>query len=162
MSTERRARCHATTPPRHHATTPPRHHGKHTTVVAARAPDGLHTPWLSAGAMDRATVVWYSTEQLAPTRRPGQLVVLDHLRVHKAASMRQASEARGCERLFLPPYSPDFTPIEQAFPKITAHVRGLGARTKAALQDAVRRAIEAITRHDAAAWFAHAGYALPA
>ena len=66
--------------------------------------------------------------------------------------------ARSCELLFLPPYSPDFTPIEQAFSKIKAILRGLGARTQEALQEAVRLAVEAITRADAAAWFAHAGY----
>jgi transposase len=140
----------------------PRNHGKNTTLVAALAPDGLRTPWMIEGAMDTATFVWYITEQLAPTLRPGQIVVLDNLSVHKAERIRQAIEARGCELLFLPPYSPDFTPIEQAFSKIKALLRGLGARTKEALQEAVRLAIEAITRQDAAAWFAHAGYALPA
>jgi transposase len=114
------------------------------------------------GAMDTESFAWYITEQLAPTLRPGQIVVLDNLSVHKAASIRQAIEARQCHLLFLPPYSPDFTPIEQAFSKIKALLRGLGARTKEALQEAVRLAVEAITRHDAAAWFAHAGYTLPA
>ena len=140
----------------------PRNRGKNTTLVAALAPDGLHEPWLIEGAMNTVTFVWYITEQLAPTLRPGQVVVVDNLSVHKAASIRHAIEARHCQLLFLPPYSPDFTPIEQAFSKVKAILRGLGARTKEALQEAVRLAIEAITRHDAAAWFAHAGYALPA
>ncbi len=140
----------------------PRNHGKNTTLVAALAPDGLHEPWLIEGAIETESFVWYIAEQLAPTLRPGQIVVLDNLSVHKAERVRQAIEARHCQLLFLPPYSPDFTPIEQAFSKIKAILRGLGARTKEALQEAVRLAIEAITRHDAAAWFAHAGYALPA
>jgi transposase len=140
----------------------PRNHGKNTTLVAALAPDGLHEPWLIEGAIETESFVWYITEQLAPTLRPGQIVVLDNLSVHKAERVRQAIEDRHCQLLFLPPYSPDFTPIEQAFSKIKAILRGLGARTKEALQEAVRLAIEAITRHDAAAWFAHAGYALPA
>ena len=140
----------------------PRNHGKNTTLVAALAPDGLHEPWLIEGAIETESFVWYIAEQLAPTLRPGQIVVLDNLSVHKAERVRQAIEARGCQLLFLPPYSPDFTPIEQAFSKLKAILRGLGARTKEALQEAVRLAIEAITRHDAAAWFAHAGYALPA
>jgi transposase len=140
----------------------PRNHGKNTTLVAALAPDGLHEPWLIEGAMDTDSFAWYITEQLAPTLRPGQIVVLDNLSAHKADRIRQAIAARHCQLLFLPPYSPDFTPIEQAFSKIKAILRGLGARTKEALQEAVRLAIEAITRHDAAAWFAHAGYALPA
>ena len=82
--------------------------------------------------------------------------------VHKAASIRQALAVRGCELLFLPPYSPDFTPIEQAFSKLKAILRGLGARTHEALWEAVRLALDAITPADADAWFAYAGYALPA
>jgi transposase len=140
----------------------PRTHGKNTTLVAALAPDGLHTPWLIEGAMETDSFTCSIAEQLAPTLRPGQIVVLDNVSVHKADRIRQAIAARHCQLLFLPPYSPDFTPIEQAFSKIKAILRGLGARTKEALQEAVGLAIEAITRHDAAAWFAHAGYALPA
>jgi len=140
----------------------PRNHGRNTTLVTALTPDGLREPWLLEGAMNTETFEWYIREQLGPTLRPGQVVVLDNLSVHKAASIRQAIEARHCTLLFLPPYSPDCTPIEQAFSKLKAILRGLGARTKEALQEAVSLAIEAITRHDAAAWFAHAGYALPA
>ena len=140
----------------------PRNHGKNTTLVAALAPDGLHVPSMIEGAMETATFEWYITEQLAPTLRPGQVVVLDNLSVHKAARIRQAIEARHCQLLFLPPYSPDFTPIEQAFSNLKATLRGLGARTKEALWDAMRVAVEAITPNDAVAWFAHAGYALSA
>jgi transposase len=140
----------------------PRTHGKKTTLVAALTPDGLQTPWMIEGAMDTATFEWYIREQLAPTLRPGQVVVLDNLSAHTAASIREALEARGCSRLFLPPSSPDFTPIEQAFSKLKAILRGLGARTREALEEAVRLAIEAITSTDASAWFTHAGYILPA
>ncbi len=140
----------------------PRNHGKNTTLVAALAPDGLQVPWLIEGAMDTQTFVWYITEQLAPTLRPGQVVVLDNLSVHKAASIRQVIEARQCTLLFLPSYSPDFTPIEQAFSKIKAILRRIGARTTEALWEAMRVAVEAITQEDAAAWFAHVGYTLSA
>jgi transposase len=140
----------------------PRTHGQKTTLVAALTPDGVQTPWMIEGAMDTATFEWSIAEQLAPTLRPGQVVVLDNLSVHKAARIREALAARGCSLLFLPPYSPDFTPIEQAFSKLKAMLRGLGARTREALEEAVRLAVEAITRDDATAWFAHAGYVLPA
>jgi transposase len=140
----------------------PRNHGKNTTLVAALTPDGLHEPGLIEGAMNTESFVWYITEQLAPMLRPGQVVVLDNLSVHKATSMRQAIAARHCQLLFLPPYSPDCTPIEQALSKIKAILRGLGARTKEALWEAVGVAVEAITPADAIAWFAHAGYALSA
>ena len=140
----------------------PRNHGKNTTLVAALTPDGLQVPWMIEGAMDTATFAWYIQEQLAPTLRPGQVVVLDNLRVHKAERIRHALEAHHCQLLFLPPYSPDCTPIEQAFSKIKALLRRLGARTHEALWEAVRVAVETVTPEDALAWFAHAGYALPA
>jgi transposase len=140
----------------------PRNHGKNTTLVAALTPNGLQGPWLIEGAMTTETFAWYITEQLAPTLQPGQIVVLDNLSVHKAASIRQAIAARGCQLLFLPPYLPDFTPIEQAFSKLKAVLRRLGARTTEALWEAMRVAVETITRADASAWFAHAGYDLPA
>ncbi len=141
----------------------PRNHGHNTTLVAALTPDGLREPWLLIEeAITSETFEWYIREQLGPTLRPGQVVVLDNLSAHKAERIRQSVEARGCELLFLPPYSPDFTPIEQAFSKLKAILRGLGARTLEALQEAVRLAIGAITPADAAAWFAHAGYPLSA
>jgi transposase len=141
----------------------PRNHGHNTTLVAALTPEGLREPWLLIeGSMTTETFEWYIREQLAPQLRPGQVVVLDNLSAHKAERIRAALAARQCEVLFLPPYSPDFTPIEQAFSKVKAILRGLGARTQEALQEAVRLAIAAITPDDAAAWFAHAGYPLSA
>jgi transposase len=140
----------------------PRNRGKNTTLVAALTPEGLQAPWTIEGAMDTAAFERYAEEVLGPTLRPGQIVVLDNLSVHKAESIRQAIERRGCKLLFLPPYSPDFTPIEQAFSQVKAILRGLGARARDALVEAIRLAVDAITREDAAAWFTHAGYTLPA
>jgi transposase len=131
-------------------------------LVAALTPEGLRKPWLIEGAMDSATFEWDITEQVAPTLHPGQVVVLDNLSAYKAASLHAVLSARGCSVLFLPPSSPDFTPIEQAFSKLKAILRGLGARTREALEEAVRLAIDAITSADATAWFTHAGYTLPA
>jgi transposase len=141
----------------------PRNHGHTTTLVAALTPAGLQEPWLLIErAMTSATFAWSIREQLAPRLRAGQVVVLDNLSAHKAERIRAALAAHQCELLFRPPYSPDFTPIEQAFSKVQAILRGLGARTQEALQDAVRLAIAAITPADAVAWFTHAGYPLPA
>jgi transposase len=130
-------------------------------LVAALTPEGLYAPWTIEGAMDTAAFERYVTEVLGPTLRPGQIVVLDNLSVHKAESIRQAIEARHCQLLFLPPYSPDCTPIEQAFSKVKAILRGRGARARDTLLDAIRLAVDAITRADALAWFTNAGYALP-
>lgn len=138
----------------------PRNHGKNTTLVVALTPDGLQVPWLVEGAMNTETFTWYITEQLGPTLQPGQVVVVDNLSAHKAERIREAITARQCELLFLPPYSPDCTPIEQAFSKIKAILRRLGARTREALLEAVRLALDAITPADATAWFTHAGYTL--
>jgi transposase len=99
---------------------------------------------------------------LLPTLQPGQVVVLDNVSAHKAADIRRALEARGGEVLFLPASSPDLTPVEQAFSKITAILRGAGERTREAVLDAVARAVSAITPEDVVGWFAHAGYPLPA
>ena len=140
----------------------PRNHGQNTTLVAALTPAGLQAPWAIEGAIDTAAFERYVTDVLGPTLRPGQLVILDNLSVHKAAPIRQAIEARHCELLFLPPYSPDCTPIEQAFSKIKARLRGLGARTRETLLAAVRLAVATITPDDAVGWFTHAGYPLPA
>lgn len=141
----------------------PRNHGKNTTLVATLTPNGLQEPWLLVErAMNTESFAWYIREQLAPRLQPGQIVVMDNLSSHKAARIREALAARGCELLFLPPYSPDFNPIEQAFSKLKAILRGLGARTQDTLQEAVRLAIKAISSADAAAWYAHAGYPLPA
>ncbi len=140
----------------------PRNHGKTTTLVAALTPDGLQAPWTLEGAIDTAAFERYITEVLGPTLRPGQLVILDNLSVHTATSIRDATEALHCNVLFLPPDSPDCTPIEQAFSKIKARLRGLGARTRETLLEAVHLAVDAITPEDAVAWFAHAGYPLPA
>lgn len=126
-------------------------------MALAPEPDGPQVPWLIEGAMNTDTFAWYIREQLGPTLRPGQVVILDNLSVHKAERIRQALAARGCQLLFLPPYSPDFTPIEQAFSKLKAILRGLGARTHEALWEAVQVALDAITPADAAAWFAHTG-----
>jgi transposase len=139
----------------------PRNHGKNTTLVAALTPAGLQAPWTIEGAMDTAAFACYVEQVLGPTLRPGQIVVLDNLSVHKADSIREAIERRGCDLLFLPPYSPDYTPVEQAFSKVKAILRRAGARARDTLLEAIRQAVEAITRDDAAAWFAHAGYPLP-
>ncbi len=139
----------------------PRNHGRNTTLVAALTPEGLQAPWTIEGAMDTAAFERYVKEELGPTLRPGQIVVLDNLSVHKAERIREAIEACDCQLLFLPPYSPDCTPIEQAFSKIKAILRRLGARARDALLEAIHQAVDAITRDDAVAWFANAGYALP-
>jgi transposase len=136
----------------------PRNHGKNTTLLAALTWQGLQAPWTVEGAIDGPAFETYMREVLAPTLQPGQIVILDNLSVHKSAAIQQIIEAQGCQLVFLPAYSPDLTPIEQAFSKLKAILRRLAARTREALLDALATALAAITVEDARAWFRHAGY----
>ncbi len=136
----------------------PRNHGKNTTLIAALTWQGLQAPWTVEGAIDTPAFETYMREVLAPTLRPGQIVILDNLSVHKSAAIQQVIEARDCQLVFLPAYSPDLTPIEQAFSKLKAILRRLAARTREALLDALATALAAITPEDAHGWFRHAGY----
>jgi transposase len=113
------------------------------------------------GAADAAAFAAYVREELAPALVPGQVVVLDNLSVHKGAAIRRLIAARGCRLLFLPPYSPDFAPIEHAFGKLKEHLRRAGARTRDALDAAIATALAAITAQDAVGWFRHCGYPTP-
>jgi transposase len=106
-----------------------------------------------------AYVVAYVAQVLVPTLRPGQVVVLDNLGAHKAAAARALIEGAGCRLLFLPPYSPDFNPIEEAWSKLKTRLRTAAARTRDALDAAIRDALDWITAADARGWFRHCGYA---
>jgi transposase len=111
-----------------------------------------------AGAADTPAVLAFVEHVLVPVLRPGQVVVMDNLTPHKAAGVRARIEAAGCRLLFLPPYSPDFNPIEPAWAKLKALLRGLGARTLGALEAALTTLVDAITTADAAGFFRHCGY----
>jgi transposase len=100
----------------------------------------------------------YVAHLLAPTLRPGQIVVLDNLRQHQGERTRELIEARGAELWFLPSYSPDLTPIEEAFSKLKALLRTAAARTHEALAAAIWTALKAITPADAQGYFTHCGY----
>jgi transposase len=111
------------------------------------------------GAADTDVVVAFAAQVLVPPLRPGQVVVLDNLAPHKAHRVRTLIEAAGCRLRLLPPYSPDFNPIEQAWSKLKALLRGIGARTTEALNAALTAVLDRITTTDAQSWFAHCGYA---
>lgn len=113
-----------------------------------------------AGAADTAAVVAFTEHVLVPVLRPGRVVVMDNLAPHKAAHVRELIEHAGCRLLFLPPYSPDFNPIEPAWGKLKTLLRGVGARTLGALEAALSTLVDAITAADAAGYFRHCGYAV--
>ena len=136
----------------------PRNRGKNTTLIAGLALAGIQAPMILEGGVDALAFETYVEQVLAPTLTPGQVVVLDNLSVHKGDRVRQAVEARGCQVLFLPTYSPDLTPIEEAFSKLKAFLRRVEARTHEALAEAIGGGLETITGMDAQGWFGHCGY----
>ena len=100
----------------------------------------------------------YVEHSLAPALRPGQMVIMDNLGAHKGERVRKLIEARGCELLYLPPYSPDLNPIEEAFSKIKDVLRQIRARTRGTLVEAMGKALDAVSAKDALGFFAHCGY----
>ena len=123
----------------------PRNRGKNTTISASMGPEGMGPCLAVEGATTKAAFEAYIEVVLIPSLSCGQTVVMDNLSAHKGDRVRQMVEGAGCEVLFLPSYSPDFSPIEEAFSKLKALLRREKARTKEALIEAIGRALEAIT-----------------
>lgn len=110
------------------------------------------------GAMDGAAFSAYAESFLAPSLAEGDVVVLDNLAAHKVKGVREAIDKSGATLLYLPPYSPDFNPIEQAFAKLKALLRKAAARTVEGLESAIAGALEAFSPEECANYFTHAGY----
>jgi len=139
----------------------PRNRGKNTTLLASMTLGGMGSCLAVVGGTTKEVFEAYVERVLAPTLRPGQVVVvMDNLSAHKGEAVRELVEARGCELLFLPPYSPDYNPIEEAFSKIKVLLRKAEARTREALIEAMGKAISAVTPQDVRGFFEHCGYRL--
>ena len=139
----------------------PRNRGKNTTLLASMGAQGMGPCFAVEGATTKEVVFeTYVERVLAPSLSGGQVVVLDNLGAHKGGRVRELVEGRGCELLFLPPYSPEFSPIEEAFSKVKTILRKAAARTRGALVESIGRALDAVTVQDARGWFAHCGYPL--
>lgn len=136
----------------------PRNRGKNTTLLASLSLSGIGASMIIEGSVNALAFEAYVEHILAPTLSAGQIVLLDNLSAHKGGRVRQLIAARGCELLFLPAYSPDYSPIEETFSKVKAHLRWVGARTHEALQEALGQALETVTAQDALGWFTHCGY----
>jgi len=115
-------------------------------------------PWVLDGPINRDAFTVYVRQVLVPELKPGDIVVMDNLSSHKAPAIRQAIEAAGATLLFLPPYSPDFNPIEQAFAKLKAHLRRAAERTIHGLWNAIGHILDLYSPQECANYFAHAGY----
>ncbi len=136
----------------------PHGHWKTTTLVAALRLDGMTAPMVIDGAMNGEVFTAYAETFLAPTLAPGDIVVMDNLPAHKVAPARQAIERAGASVLFLPPYSPDFNPIEQAFAKLKALLRKAAARTLETLEAAIAAALDSFNTQECENYFTNSGY----
>lgn len=136
----------------------PHGHWKTTTFTGALRLCGLTAPMVLDGPMNRAAFRAYVEQVLAPTLRPGEIVIMDNLPAHRPPHIRAAIEAVGATLLYLPPYSPDFNPIENAFAKLKALLRKAAARSIDNLWNAIRNILSAFTPAECAGYFAAAGY----
>ena len=137
----------------------PRNRGKNTTLIASMTLEGAMGEAMAVEGSTKAFVFEAYVERfLAPSLRHGQVVVMDNLSAHKTERARELIEGRVCELWFLPAYSPDLNPIEEAFSKVKARLRKAAARTREALVEAMGEALSAVTPRDAEGWFAHCGY----
>jgi len=136
----------------------PHGHWKTTTFVAGLRTTGLVAPFVLDGPINRNAFETYVEKVLAPELRPGDVVIMDNLASHKGQSVRTLIEAAGASLLYLPPYSPDFNPIENAFAKLKALLRKAAERTVAGLWNAIGRLVDRFTPQECTNYFAAAGY----
>ena len=142
------------------AGTIPQNYGANVTMLAALGRHGVEAVMTIEGATDAEVFRAYVDQVLRPTLRPGDIVIMDHLRAHKAAGICEAIEQAGAQVLYLPPYSPELSPIELCWSKLKMALRTAKARTREALERAIVQALATITVADAHSWFHHCGYAL--
>jgi transposase len=138
----------------------PRNWGANVTLLSSMTRLGMGPSLAVEGPTTRAVFEVYLELVLVPELRPGQIVVMDNLSSHKGSRIRQLIEGRGCELLYLPPYSPDLNPIEEAFSKVKGMLRRAEARSREALIEAMGKALCAISSRDARGFFEHRGYRL--
>jgi transposase len=137
----------------------PHGHWKITTFVAALRCDAITAPFVIDRPMNSAIFRVYLEQCLVPTLKPGDIVVMDNLSSHKSDEVREIIEAAEARLLYLPPYSPDFNPIEQAFAKLKAHLRKAAERSMPALWDRIGAILDSFSANECKNFFSHAGYA---
>ena len=135
-------------------------YGQNVTLLAGMTVNGMQAAMTLNGAVDEAAFETYIRKVLLPTLRPGQIVIMDNLTSHKTDTVETLLNQAGCQVLFLPAYSPDLSPIEEAFSKLKAFVRRCHAQTIPALIRAIRRGLDKISVSDAKGWFTHAGFSM--
>jgi transposase len=136
----------------------PQNYGSNLTILASLGVSGLDALMTIEGATDGEVFKAYVEQVLCPRLVRCDVVVVDNLGAHKVAGVREAIERCGAKLIYLPPYSPDLSPIEKCWSKIKAFIRAVGARTYEALEEVIKQAIATVTESDALAWFIHCGY----
>jgi transposase len=139
----------------------PRNTPTNTTTIASLNYQGMGPALIMKGGVDRLTFETYLEQILAPTLQPGQVVLVDNLSAHTSTRAQTIVAACGCRLRYLPPYSPDYSPIELAFAQIKADLRRAAARTSDTLEEAIATALQQISAADARAFFQHCGYRFP-
>lgn len=137
----------------------PRNWGKNITLLSSISKKwGMGASLVVEGSTNGTVFQTYLEEVLLPTLKRGQVVVMDNLSAHKGERVRDLIEAKGCELIYLPPYSPDFNPIEPAFSKLKSYLREACARSQKTLMEVIGQALSTITASDAEGFFEHCGY----
>ena len=136
----------------------PQNYGQSLTVLAALDYQGIRAALWVPGATDRDVFLSFLQRVLGPQLRPGAMVVMDNLAAHKSPEVAEAGQRVGAQLGYLPPYSPDYNPIEMAWSKVKTFLRGIGARTRRKLSRSLQTALTQITAQDITAWFRHCGY----
>jgi transposase len=138
----------------------PKNYGSNVTLLGALSCHGIDAVMTIDGPTDSAVFRAYVSQVLAPTLAPGDIVVMDNLGAYKVKGVRETIEAVGATLLYLPPYSPDWSPIEPCWSKLKTYLRAAKARTRDLLDEALKRALGTVTGSDARGWFMHCGYSL--
>jgi len=138
----------------------PQPSGPQTTTLAVIGWTGISAPLVLSGSVNGTVFYGYIEQWVVPTLQPGDILFMDNLSAHKVAGLEELIHSCGAHLIYLPPYSPDFNPIELVWSKVKTILRRLKARTMPDLIEALKQALQAITPHDIHAWFAHCGYAI--
>jgi transposase len=138
----------------------PKNFGRNISILGSLSWYGMEAVMTVEGAVDAAVFRVYVEQVLVPTLGPGDVVVMDNLSVHKVAGIESMITAAGARLVYLPPYSPDWSPIEPCWSKVKTRLRGMKARTRETLDQALTKVIGKISNSDARGWFKHCGYSI--
>jgi transposase len=136
----------------------PRNYGASTSMIATIGVGGIDAPMLIEGSVDTLVFNAYCEQVLRPSLKSGDIIVLDNLGAHRASRIEEITATCGAQVIWLPPYSPDFSPIELMWSKVKAYLKKVKARTQEELEKAIARALQTVTTNDCLNWFRHCGY----